>query len=50
MIAVEHHREGMDIPISATEVELTLITRDSPHCDEVERMLEGWGYKVERVS
>ena len=50
VLSVEHHREGMDIPISATEVELTLITRDSPHCDEVERMLEGWGYKVERVS
>ena len=50
VLSVEHHREGMDIPISATEVELTLITRDSPHCDEVERTMEGWGYKVERVS
>jgi len=26
------------------------VTRDSLHCDEVERMLEGWGYKVELVS
>jgi hypothetical protein len=25
-------------------------TRHSLHCDEVERMLDGWGYKVERVS
>ena len=50
VLSVEHHREGMDIPISETEVELTLITRDSPHCDEVERMMEGWGYRVERVQ
>lgn len=50
VLSVEHHREGKDIQISATEVELTLVTRDSLHCDEVERMLEGWGYKVERVS
>jgi threonine dehydratase len=50
VLSVEHHREGMDIPISATEVELTLITRDSSHCDEVERTMEGWGYRVERVS
>jgi hypothetical protein len=32
------------------EVELTLVTRDSPHCDEVEQGMEGRGYKVERVS
>ena len=50
VLSVEHHREGMDIPIFATEVELTLITRDSSHCDEVEQTMEGWGYKVERVS
>jgi threonine dehydratase len=50
VVSVEHHREGMDIPISATEVELTLVTRDSRHCDEVEQTMEGWGYKVERVS
>ena len=50
VLSVEHHREGMDMPISATEVELTLVTRDSRHCDEVEQTMEGWGYKVERVS
>ena len=50
ILSVEHHREGMDIPISATEVELTLITRDSSHCDEVIGTMEGWGYKVERVQ
>jgi threonine dehydratase len=50
VLSVEHHREGMDIPIGETEVELTLVTRDSPHCDEVEQMMQGWGYRVERVS
>ena len=32
VIAVEHHREGMDIPVTETEVELTLVTRDEEHC------------------
>jgi threonine dehydratase len=50
VLSVEHHREGMDIPIGETEVELTLVTRDSPHCDEVMETMRGWGYGVERVS
>jgi threonine dehydratase len=49
VVSVEHHREGMDMPIGATEVELTLITRDRPHCDEVVATMTGWGYEVERV-
>ncbi|MFY9579495.1 MAG: threonine ammonia-lyase [Gaiellaceae bacterium] len=49
VLSVEHHREGMDIPISETEVELTLVTRDSPHCDEVIETMRGWGYGVERL-
>jgi len=32
LISVEHHREGMDVSVSETEVELTLITRDEEHC------------------
>jgi threonine dehydratase len=49
VVSVEHHREGMDMPIGATEVELTLITRDRAHCDEVIGTMTGWGYEVERV-
>ncbi len=49
VVSVEHHREGMDLPVAATEVELTLITRDREHCDEVVEMLRGWGYGVERL-
>ena len=50
VVSVEHHREGMDLPVAATEVELTLITRDRDHCDEVLEMLRGWGYGVEPLS
>lgn len=50
VVSVEHHREGMDLPVAATEVELTLITRDREHCNEVLEMLRGWGYGVERIS
>ena len=32
VISVEHHREGMDLPVRETEVELTLVTRDEAHC------------------
>jgi threonine dehydratase len=49
VLSVEHHREGMDIPIGETELELTLVTRDSPHCEEVMETMRGWGYGVERV-
>jgi threonine dehydratase len=49
VMSVEHHREGMEIPISETEVELTLLTRDPHHCDEVVDTMTGWGYDVERI-
>jgi threonine dehydratase len=49
IVSVEHHREGMDIPIGETEVELTLLTRDQAHCDELLSLVEEWGYPAERV-
>jgi threonine dehydratase len=49
VVSVEHHREGMEIPVAETEVELTLITRDGDHCNEVLELLRGWGYGVERL-
>jgi threonine dehydratase len=49
VVSVEHHREGMEIPIGVTEVELTLLTRDRAHCDEVVATMAGWGYGVERL-
>jgi threonine dehydratase len=49
VISVEHHREGMDIPVSETEVELTLVTRDEEHCRTLLDAMEERGYKVERL-
>lgn len=50
VVAVEHHREGMEISVAETEVELTLATRDSDHCEQVVATLESRGYPVKRVS
>ena len=50
VVSVEHHREGMNLPISQTEVELTLATRDDAHCEELLRVLGERGYEAERLS
>jgi len=49
VISVEHHREGMDIPVTETEVELTLVTRDEEHCLRLLGAMEERGYTVERL-
>jgi threonine dehydratase len=49
LISVQHHREGMDIPVSETEVELTLVTRDEEHCRQLLGAMEKRGYEVERL-
>jgi threonine dehydratase len=49
VISVEHHREGMDIPVSETEVELTLVTRDEEHCRRLLAAMSDEGYVVERL-
>jgi threonine dehydratase len=49
VISVEHHREGMDIPVSETEVELTLVTRDEDHCRALLAVMKERGYTVERL-
>jgi threonine dehydratase len=50
LISIEHHREGMDVPVTATEVELTMITRDEAHCQALLDAMAGQGYSVERLS
>jgi threonine dehydratase len=50
LVSVEHHREGMDIPVAETEVELTLITRDQEHCTLLLDQMRSWGYQVERLK
>jgi threonine dehydratase len=49
VVSVEHHREGMDLPVAETEVELTLITRDQEHCTLLLGEMRSWGYTVERI-
>jgi threonine dehydratase len=49
VISVEHHREGMDIPVSGTEVELTLVTRDEEHCRALLEAMGERGYVVDRL-
>ncbi|MFL6012178.1 MAG: threonine ammonia-lyase [Gaiellaceae bacterium] len=49
LISVEHHREGMDIPVTETEVELTMITRDEEHCRGLLETMAERGYRVERL-
>jgi threonine dehydratase len=50
LISVEHHREGMEIPVTQTEVELTVITRDEEHCQALLDAMAERGYSVERLS
>jgi threonine dehydratase len=47
VVSVEHHREGMDLPVSETEVEATLLTRDKEHCAQILEAMHGQGYPVE---
>jgi threonine dehydratase len=47
--AVEHHREGMDLPVTGTEVELTVATRDEEHCEQLLQLLADRGYAAERL-
>ncbi len=49
VIAVQHQREGFQVPLSETGVELTLQTRDEGHCLEVIARMREWGYEVERL-
>ncbi len=49
VISVEHHREGMEVPVSESEVELTLTMRDQEHCSSLLAAMEGAGYPTERL-
>jgi threonine dehydratase len=50
VVSVEHHREGMELPIGQTEVELTLTMRDDAHCEALAATLTERGYPVQRLS
>ncbi len=50
VVEVEHQREAAGVPVGETGVELTLLTRDPAHCDELIAKLGEWGYPVERLD
>jgi len=50
IVEVEHQREAVGVPIGDTGVELTLLTRDPEHCDQLLTLMRGWGYPVERLD
>ena len=49
VVSVEHHREGMDVPVTESEVELTVAMRDEHHCSVLLESLRSLGYQVERI-
>jgi threonine dehydratase len=49
VLEVDHHREGMDLPVTGTGIELTLVMRDEAHCEELLARLDERGYEVERL-
>ena len=49
VISVEHHREGMNVPVTESEVELTVAMRDEHHCSVLLESLRSLGYQVERL-
>jgi threonine dehydratase len=49
VVSIEHHREGMDVPVTETEVEATLLTRDQEHCTAILDAMQQRGYLVDRL-
>jgi threonine dehydratase len=49
IVAVEHHREGLDLPVGESEVELTLTMRGREHCETLIAALETAGYSVKQL-
>jgi hypothetical protein len=39
----------MDVPVTETEVEATLLTRDQEHCDALLKAMRAEGYVVESL-
>jgi threonine dehydratase len=49
VVSIEHHREGMDTPVTESEVEATLLTRDQEHCTAIVYAMRQRGYTVDRL-
>ena len=49
VLSVDHQREGMAIHVAETGIELTIVTRDEPHCLQLCAALTERGYLLERL-
>jgi threonine dehydratase len=49
VLAVEHHRSGLDLDLDKVEVRLTLETRNAIHSGEIVADLERLGYQVQTI-
>ncbi len=49
IVTIGHYREGRELPIGCTGVELTLQTRDEEHCQAVLAAMGRDGYPVDRL-
>jgi len=50
VVDVAHQREAAGIPVGYTGVELTLLTRDPDHEEQLLGQVREWGYPVERLD
>ena len=50
VVEIEHQRDRSELPVASTGVELTLLTRDSAHCDEILATMARLGYPAERLN
>ena len=50
VVEVEHQREAAWVPVGYTGVELTLLTRDPEHCEQLLAQMREWGYPVDRLG
>jgi threonine dehydratase len=50
VVQVEHQRETAGLTVAQTGVQLTLVTRDPAHCEEILADLARWGYPAEPLA
>ncbi|HEY0417780.1 MAG TPA: threonine ammonia-lyase [Gaiellaceae bacterium] len=49
ILEIHHQREGVGLAVAETGVELTIVTRNEEHCQELLAALEARGYPLERL-
>ena len=50
VVDVAHQRESAWVPVGETGIELTLLTRDSRHCEQLLAQMREWGYPADRID